>query len=438
MLRRLRGPLLVFAVTVAVYESCPLKWAGDLFWSLPTAVSVLREGTVNLDEYRPSFPIYAWAVREHDGHAYNDFPFGSTLLALGPMWAFDQLVRLVTPIAPPIDHLRRGLKTWRTNFDQTGDIDPSWFFTTEMVLASLFMALASVFMFLAVRERLSELDALLVTAVFAFGTSVFSTATRDLGQHGPSVLMLSIAWWLLMRGARVPQQVWLAGLFVALSYVMRPTNSLSVLGLTLYVALKHRQALLRFCAAGLVVAVCFGAFNLSVWGALLPPYYRPERVIPRSAALFFEALAGNLISPGRGLFVFSPVLLGSLFGLWLELRDARTRAVGLTIAGIVTAHLFIISSFPHWWAGHSYGPRYLTDMVPYLVWLLVPVAEWLRTPRRFRAGLLVALVVAGLFSAFVHTRGATQMAVHLWNPQPLDVDQHPERLWDWRDLMFFR
>jgi hypothetical protein len=30
------------------------------------------------------------------------------------------------------------------------------------------------------------------------------------------------------------------------------------------------------------------------------------------------------------------------------------------------------------------------------------------------------------------------MAVHLWNLLPLDVDQHPERLWDWRDLMFFR
>ncbi len=99
----------------------------------------------------------------------------------------------------------------------------------------------------------------------------------------------------------------------------------------------------------------------------------------------------------------------------------------------------VISSFPHWWAGHSFGPRSFTDMTPYLVWLLVPVVEWLAAERtKARPAVLAAMVVCTAFSAVVHFRGATDMAVHLWYPQPLDVDQHPERLWDWKDLMFFR
>lgn len=439
MWKRWRAPLAVFVVTVTVYESCPLKWAGDLFWSLPTAVSLLREGNVDLDEYRPSFHIYPDAVREHDGHAYNFFPFGSTLLALGPLWFFDGLVRAVTPIAPPAPRLQLGLSTWRKNFDRTGDIDPSWFFTTEMVLASIFMALASVFTFLSSRERLGDGAALAVTAVFAFCTPVFSTATRDLGQHGPSVLMLSVAWWLLVSGQRRPGRIPLAGFFLGLSYVMRPTNSVSIVALTVYVALEHREALLRFCVAGLVVAAPFFAFNHAVWGALLPPYYQPERILPRSAALFAEAFAGNLISPARGVLIFSPVVAFSVLGLWLEVRRPERRALAVTVAAILVGHLLVISSFPHWWAGHSFGPRYFTDMMPYLVWLLIPVVEWLpsRSPRR-RLALTSALVVCAVFSGVVHFRGAAHQAVHLWNPQPLDVDHHPERLWDWSDLMFLR
>ena len=37
--------LAVFVAVTAVYESCPIKGVGDLFWALPTAVSVLREPT---------------------------------------------------------------------------------------------------------------------------------------------------------------------------------------------------------------------------------------------------------------------------------------------------------------------------------------------------------------------------------------------------------
>jgi hypothetical protein len=30
------------------------------------------------------------------------------------------------------------------------------------------------------------------------------------------------------------------------------------------------------------------------------------------------------------------------------------------------------------------------------------------------------------------------MAPNLWNAIPNNIDQHPERLWDWTDLQFMR
>jgi hypothetical protein len=41
-----------------------------------------------------------------------------------------------------------------------------------------------------------------------------------------------------------------------------------------------------------------------------------------------------------------------------------------------------------------------------------------------------------LASAFINTRGATSHATWLWNMRPLEIDQHPERLWDWRQPQF--
>ena len=56
-----------------------------------------------------------------------------------------------------------------------------------------------------------------------------------------------------------------------------------------------------------------------------------------------------------------------------------------------------------------------------------------RTRRGWRApAALVAL------SVLVNFRGASSPAVYRWNVDPVDVDQRPERLWDWRDPQFLR
>jgi hypothetical protein len=49
------------------------------------------------------------------------------------------------------------------------------------------------------------------------------------------------------------------------------------------------------------------------------------------------------------------------------------------------------------------------------------------------------LIVGGalLFvSMFINGRGAMSHATWLWNSRPIGVDEHPERLWDWRQPQF--
>jgi hypothetical protein len=436
---------LVFVVVATVYLSCPVKGISDLIWSIPTVFSIMQEGDADLDEYQPTFKeLNGHGIVQVDGHYRNYFPIGPTLVALVPIWTFNQLVNLVaTPVAP-FPKLAKGVGNWQRNFSRVGKIDLSFFMVTEMVLGSLLAALAAVFIQLMALELLPMRWALVVTGVFAFCTPVWSTASRDLGQHGPSVLMLSVALWLLVRARRIPWSAALAGPFVALSYVMRPTNSLSVILLTVLVAIRYRRALPGYCATALLVAIPFCAYNLSVYDSVFPPYYRAERIVPASADLFFEALAGNLISPARGLFVFSPVFLLSGYGFVLEWKAARERAMAVLLLSAMVLHWLVVSSFPHWWGGHSYGPRFMTDLVPYLCYFLVPVVGRIRGVMASavvrREILPIAFCFGAAWSAFTHLRGATSQAVAEWNarPQELDVDRYPERLWDFRDPPFFR
>jgi hypothetical protein len=177
------------------------------------------------------------------------------------------------------------------------------------------------------------------------------------------------------------------------------------------------------------------AYNYSIYHAILSPYYRTplDGFLPRNWPKFSEALTGNLISPSRGLFVYTPVFLLSVWsmgrGLW-KTPLARWLAISVLI------HWIVVSSYvANWWAGHSYGPRFFTDVIPVFVLFLIPYFQGdAGFSRVFRAAFIV-LVVVGMA---MHLRGGWSTAVYEWNINPTNIDQHPERNWYWSDPPFLR
>jgi hypothetical protein len=184
-----------------------------------------------------------------------------------------------------------------------------------------------------------------------------------------------------------------------------------------------------------LVAAPFLAWNLKLYGSPLAPYYMPGR-IGVSGGLP-GALAGNLVSPSRGLLVFSPVLLFSAVGVALEASTKRLNRLDRSLLVILGLHWVAISAFPKWWGGWSYGPRFASDVLPYLVYFLIPVLAWLGQPRT-PAVVAVFFWVAVAASGFIHYRGASDRATFDWNAWPANVDADPSRVWDWRDPQFLR
>ena len=136
--------------------------------------------------------------------------------------------------------------------------------------------------------------------------------------------------------------------------------------------------------------------------------------------------------------VFAPVLLLSVYGAWLAVRDRRLLLDRYLIA-IAVAHWIVISTVPRWWGGHSYGNRYMSDVLPIFAYFMIPplaaAAVWGRSRR---AVFGTALAVLALVSFAINHRGATTRGVYSWNVLPTGIRWAESRLWDWRDLQFMR
>ena len=124
--------------------------------------------------------------------------------------------------------------------------------------------------------------------------------------------------------------------------------------------------------------------------------------------------------------VFAVARLGTL---------AERPLFALGVAGL-GLHTLVVASFPHWWGGHGYGPRLFTESLFFQALIAASVAATLERDGRLANGWRRGLATAALAGVIVHGAGALSNQSNRWNWSPREVDEHPERLWDWRDPQF--
>lgn len=414
----------LFVVVAGLHLDSKVATSYDSRWSLHQALSLVHEGDLDLDEYRAVIPAGDYRVEEVGGRLRSVFPVGGVLLAAPAVAAAEAAsggelsARLAA--APP-DWPARKL---------------------EKSVAGLLVAGASLFLFAAARRRgLSPPQAFAAGLAFAFATSAWSTASRGLWQHGPLMACSAAALWLLARGEERPASAAWSAVPLAFGYVVRPTAAIALAVFAVVVAVRHPRRLPLWLALAAAVLVPFALWSHGVYGAWIPPYYAAERLALH--ARFGEALAAHLVSPARGLLVYSPWLAAALAGPFLS-AAGRRRPGAVEIGCLATAAGVWVAAaaFGHWWGGHSYGPRLMSDAVPFLVYAALPVVPALWPRRRgageegrpaLRRGAALALAAALGWSAFVHGRAARSWGPWTWNGEPVDVDRRPDRVWHWHD-----
>ncbi|HVT16074.1 MAG TPA: hypothetical protein VHQ90_07845 [Thermoanaerobaculia bacterium] len=270
----------------------------------------------------------------------------------------------------------------------------------EKLTASLLAASAAALLYLLLRRRAPPADALLLALAFAFGSNTWMIGSQALWQHGLAELLLAGALLLLTGPCTIPRAL-AAGALCGLIAGNRPPDALLAAALGLYGLRWAGQRALWLAALAAGAAVPLGlvlGYNAAAAGNILGAYGIPER-----GAFFHHGLlsgvAGLLVSPTRGLLVFSPFLLLVPAALWHGLRDRGTRALTLAV-GVAALAQVLFYAKADWRAGYSWGPRWLTDLLPLLVWLLPPALAALRGAGR------LAFVLAACASMAVQAVGA--------------------------------
>jgi hypothetical protein len=309
-----------------------------------------------------------------------------------------------------------------------------WF--TTKVAASCAVAASAVLLFLAALAFLRPGTAAWLALAYGLGTCVWSSSSQMLWQHGPVAFLLALGTYFLMQRERLRSAYWV-GLSYTLAFVCRPTAAVAVAAAGIYFLMRDRRALLRCVAAGLPVALLLAAYNLHTFGRLIvlgqvdvggaaiagtqaAAAFTP---VPMAAAgtatrLFgtslLKGIGGILVSPSRGLFVFSPVLVLAFWGLVRTFRDGRfstLRPVGLAALALC----LVVARWYGWWGGWCYGPRLLADAVVLLAFLAIPVAEEVRN----RRALAVAFGVCLTWAVAVQFVGAFAYDIVGWNDRAL-------------------
>lgn len=418
----------LFIFTLFVFCISPVSVLSDGQYSLVLSDSILRHHSVHLNSYRFPDPIAqdepCGQQTERDSHLSNEYqldrigqdlvycyPNGSSILSV-PFVAITGVAGL-RPVSAD------------ARYDYGGEA------RIQRLLAAILMAALSCVVFRSSLLFLDMANSLLVTAATAFGTQVWSTASRTLWSHTWFILLAAWVVYLILRcehDKSRPQPVLLATL-LSWMYFVRSTGVAPIVCVTIYVLLSHRREFLSFAAAGAAWFAAFVTYSWFTFGRLIPEYYLNFHGNWSEMPI---ALAGTLISPSRGLFIFVPTAGFVIYLVTRYRSDLPCTKPTVVALGVIAIQIAIVGSWHFWWGGYSYGPRLMTDLVPWFVLLgiLGLAARAARPPGSSHrletaAGLLLLAI-----SVVMNGRGAISWATFRWN-DTVDIDFHPGRAFDW-------
>ncbi|MBX3049977.1 MAG: hypothetical protein KF753_00810 [Caldilineaceae bacterium] len=361
---------LLFACYLLTYTG--IIQSSDGLAMFATTESIVRRGAADINQLR-------WMDIQQgsfgpDGELYSRKGLGMTLLALPLVW----LARLWPAI---------GLTQ------------------TALLLNPLLTAWTGGLLYLAV-IRLGWSRFAAIAAALAFGLATLAwpyTQTFFSDTMAGWGLFAALYWLLAFQQDRRKHLLFWAGLAWGLAYLSRAINlvTLPVYGLALLSLLTEGKGLRigdwrlgtgrinpRFREWILFASPILAAGLISLWwnwlrfGAPLDSGYVESEAFNGD---WLFGLAGLLISPGRGLVWYSPVLLLAPLGVGWFWR--RARWLLLSSACVALLYWLFYGKWYMWHGGYSWGPRFLVPVLPFLLLMTAPAWQRIFVENRWgRAG----------------------------------------------------
>lgn len=344
-----------------------------------------------------------------DGKTYSQTGIGYSL-AMVPAVALSDIVYKICHISPPVHF----------------PLESDWFILWAASFTNAFYTalLGVILLFYFLKLKIDFKKALFLSLISIFTTNLFTLAKHSYA-HMMFTAFLMLAFYLLKEYADSKKKVYL--LFSALSYgivstIYNQTFLLSFFPLACYYLLLTKPKLIylkEIIKDGIIYLLVllpfiFFYFWLENLRAAVGSvnYANPTFFVnyahylakPSQIPLIFEAIYGQLLSPGRSIFIYSPALLLILI-FWHKIkRNVRPELIIFLLLTISYIILYAkqISYEPDtqkgigYWTGElSWGPRYLLPLIPFGMLLVGHIFQQLK----IKAKILIVypLLAIGLF-----------------------------------------
>ncbi len=355
----------------------------------------LAEGRGFAIEEIDIYPGFGTA-RGVDGKLYSIYPPAESL-AIAPLIGLAELLDRTgwyegyeLPLSHYVDN---GL--WRGFLGQSAgmpEAHASRFIVSffNVVVSALCVSL----LFLAAARMLrSHISAAAVAGLYAFGTLAWPYSGTMFSEPLATLFVL-LSFCLLVHDRPGPVRLALSGL--ALGFATA-THVTAILFLPFFYLYARRltggaRASSPWPLGAAAVLALLGWYNFARFGSLLESGRALSGENPVLfhlpwTAEFWRGLYGSLLGGGKGLLLFSPAVMLAAVG-WREFFK-RNRSLALMLTAAVLCRLLFVASYYDWHGGFCLGPRYLLQVVPFLI---LPLGFWI--DERLKAGRWKAIVLA--------------------------------------------
>jgi MFS family permease len=217
------------------------------------------------------------------------------------------------------------------------------------------------------------------------GTNFFFYSTRAIGMsHVYSFALIAWILYLTNQYYQRPKMrlAALLGLLLGWLVLIRPTNCV----LVIFIALFHVRTSSDISDRFLFFKKKFTHLLVAVFLAvipMIPQFFYWKGMTGKWVKYSYEGeyftywnrpkIAAVLFDTQNGLFIYAPVLLFFLLGLWIGFKDRRTNFWGVGIVFVIITYIF--ASWWAWWFGGAYGHRCYIDFFPLLAFPMAVAFE---------------------------------------------------------------
>jgi hypothetical protein len=421
----------LFLILIVCYGYFMPKWAD---WGANSRADLVYavgdKGVLTIDDYHTNtgdeacYPgPYDLATDSCTGHFYTDKSIGPSLLALPFYMVFKGIAAL-----PPVQNFIQsgrgmGAMTDTLNPDGKGMRPEAIYQFLALTFVTFFAtsipaAILGVVVFLfAARFARKDVYAFVLALVYGLGTIAFPYS-NVLYQHQLAAFGIFVGFYLLWRVVYEKANLnwlWVVGVLFSLVVITEypVVFPLGILFLWAVYKMPNRIALYRVVLGAIPLGLIFAAYNYAIFHTPIPVGYEYSTLWQDVHQQGFLSITmpslttflGLTVSPFRGLFFLSPILLLGLAGLLYAWKDSKIeRSVVVVLWLVIGFFTIFYSSSVMWWGGNTVGPRYLAPMVPFLALpIIFAFNRWLLNP--VNRAIIIILIGLSFLNVWIQTTG---------------------------------